>query len=170
MGKAMKKEKCNECGHAATVTRGDYRFDEMGLPVVLRKVEIVKCSECGTIEPVIPHMNGLMDTLALAVVCQPCRLQGDELRFLRTYAGKSAKEFAALVHLDNTTLSKMENGDRVIGPQTDKLVRLLVLNMSPELSGKVGEFIAMMSGIDDEPCGDPPRISINPATMQYQYA
>ncbi len=166
----MKKDKCNECGQAATVTRGDYRFDEMGLPVVLRNIEIVKCGKCGTTEPVIPHMNGLMDTLALAVVCQPCRLQGDELRFLRTYAGKSAKEFAALVHLDNTTLSKMENGDRAIGPQTDKLIRLLVLNMSPELSGKVGKLIAMMPDIDDEPSGDPPRISINPATMHYQYA
>jgi len=170
MGRVMKKEKCNECGHAATVTRGDYRFDEMGLPVVLRKVEIIKCSECGSTAPVIPHMNGLMDTLALAVVHQPCRLQGGELRFLRTYLGKSAREFAALVHLDNTTLSKMENGERVIGPQTDKLVRLLVLNMSPELSGKVGEFIAMMPDIDDEPCSDPPRISIDPATMHYQYA
>ena len=43
-------------------------------------------------------------------------------------------------------------------------------NLSPELSGKIGEFIAMMPDIDDDPCGDPPRISINPATMHYQYA
>lgn len=166
----LKTEPCGNCGHSATVTRGDYRFDDMGLPVILGNVEIIKCAKCKTTEPIIPHMNELMDTLALAVVCQPCKLGGDEVRFLRTYAGKSSKEFAALLHLDKTTLSKMENDGRDIGKQTDKLIRLLTLNLSPELSRNLNHFLAMMADIDDDPCNQPADILIDPETMRYQYA
>jgi DNA-binding transcriptional regulator YiaG len=175
MERLMKKmlleaEPCSNCGHPATVTRGDYRFDDMGLPLILGNVEIIKCAECETTEPVIPHMNELMDTLALAVVCQPCKLGGDEVRFLRTYVGKSSKEFAALLHLDKTTLSKMENDGRDIGKQTDKLIRLLTLNLAPELSDKVNQLLSIMADIDDDPCNEPSDIRIDPATMRYEYA
>jgi len=166
----MKKEECSNCGHSATVTRGDYRFDDMGLPLVLGNIEIIRCGKCGTTEPVIPHMNELMDTLALAVICQPCKLRADEVRFLRTYVGKSSKDFAAMLHLDKTSMSKMENGERRVGKQTDKLIRLLVLNLTPELKDKVNEFIEMMTDIDDDPCDDPSDIRIDPDTMRYQYA
>lgn len=166
----LKTEPCSNCGHPATVTRGEHRFDDMGLPVILGNIEIIKCSECGTTEPVIPHMNELMDTLALAVVCQPCKLGGDEVRFLRTYVGKSSKEFAALLHLDKTTLSKMENDGRDIGKQTDKLIRLLAMSLSPELRDNVDQFLSMMSDIDDDPCNEPSDIRIDPETMRYQYA
>ena len=148
----LKTEPCGNCGRSATVTRGDYRFDDMGLPVILGNIEIITCAECKPTEPVIPHMNELMDTLALAVVCQPCKLRGDEVRFLRTYVGKSSKEFAALLRLDKTTLSKMENDGRDIGKQTDKLIRLLTLNLSSELSRSLNHFLAMMADIDDDPC------------------
>jgi DNA-binding transcriptional regulator YiaG len=174
MGRLMKKvlrtEPCSNCGHSATVARGDHRFDDMGLPVILGNIEIIKCADCGTAEPMIPHMNELMDTLALAVICQPCKLGGDEVRFLRTYVGKSSKDFAALLHLDKTTLSKYENDGRDIGKQTDKLIRLLALNLSPELSKNLDQFLAMMADIDDDPCKEQSDIRIDPATLRYQYA
>jgi DNA-binding transcriptional regulator YiaG len=170
MERIMKKEECSNCGHAATVTRGNYRFDEMGLPVVLGNVQIIKCSACGTSEPVIPHMNELMHTLALAVILQPCKLGAKEVRFLRTYVGKSSKDFAALLHYDKSSMSKMENGERPVGNRADKLIRLLVLNLSPELKGKINQLIEMMPDIDDEPCDDPSDINIDPATMRYVYA
>ena len=165
-------EVCNECGGVTTVTRGDYRFDEMGLPLILSNIEIIKCDGCGTSEPVITHMNELMHTVALAVICQPCKLRGEEVKFLRRYLGKSAKEFAALLHLDKSHMSKLENNKLKggTGKQTDKLIRLLVLNLSPELKDKISELIEMMPGINDDPCTDPSDIRIDPATMRYQYA
>jgi DNA-binding transcriptional regulator YiaG len=170
MERHMKMEECNNCGHSATVTRGDYRFEEIGLPFVLGNIEVIKCEECDTTEPVIPNMNELMHTLALAVICQPCKLRAEEVRFLRTYVGKSSKDFAALLHLDKTSMSKMENGERRVGKQTDKLIRLLIVNLSPELKDKVKQLIEMMPDIDDAPCDDPSDIRVDPATMRYQYA
>ncbi|HEX8817730.1 MAG TPA: hypothetical protein VF753_19725 [Terriglobales bacterium] len=167
--KERMRTECGECGHSAVVTRGDYRFDDMGLPVILGNIKIITCTECGTKEPIIPNINELMDTLALAVVCQPCRFRGEELRFIRLYLGKSAKELAALIHLDNTSLSKMENNKVEIGKQTDKLIRLLAVNLSPKLNDKINELISMMPDIDDDPCDDPSDIRIDPATMRCQY-
>jgi DNA-binding transcriptional regulator YiaG len=150
----MKKEQCSKCDSLARVERGEFRFDDMGLPVVLQRIELVKCENCGNVDPLIPNMDGLMHALALAVICQPCKLNGEELHFLRKYLGKSGKEFAGLLHVHNTHLSKLENGSAKIGDQTDKYVRLLVLNLSPELKGDIDKL----------------SIEIDLPTMETQYA
>lgn len=166
----MKREQCGNCGNMAQVKRGNYRLDEMGLPLVLQRVELIKCDKCGTVEPIIPNMDGLMHSLALAVICRPCKLNGAEVRFLRTYLGKSGVDFSALLHLDKTTLSKIEHGHQEAGPQTDRLIRLLAVNLSPDLKYVVDRLVKMMPKIED--CNPPHRgmIEIDPDTQQYQYA
>ena len=167
--RSMKKEQCSTCEHLAIVTRGNYEFGEMGLPVVLQRIQIVKCSHCGTTEPIIPNLNDLMHTVALAVICKPCTLDGEEIKFLRRYVGKTATEFSTLLHLDNTSLSKMENEERKAGPRTDKLIRFLTVSLSPELIDKMDRLVKQLPTMRD--CEKKnAEIQIDPQTMQCQYA
>ena len=55
---------------------------ESGLNVILRGLEVAYCPECGNQDPIIPHMDDLMKTLALGVAAKPTRLNGSEIRFL----------------------------------------------------------------------------------------
>jgi len=65
---------CSDCGSDARVERGTYRFRESGLDnVVLKGIEMIKCPQCGNEDPVIPNLDGLLRTLALAVVQAGCR-------------------------------------------------------------------------------------------------
>lgn len=164
----MKKEACTKCGAEASVVIGNHRFDEMGVPVMLGKVELIKCSACGTVEPIIPNVNDLMKTLALAVICRPRKLNGPEIRFLRKYAGKSAREFSELLHYDHTSLSKLENGHEPIGDQTDKLVRFVVLNLSRELQYEINKLMQALPTIDDS-CNNGMQIQIDSHTLEYEY-
>lgn len=160
-----RKEECGNCGTLAPVVRRDYEFQEMGIPVILERAEVVECPECHQISPIIENMNDLMHTLALAVICSPCKLAGDEIRFLRQYADKSAVEFAKLLHVDNTHLSKLENGRTEVGPQTDKYIRMVVLSMSPELKDKMGELLEMLPEIKDSCIEHKPAIKIDPQDL-----
>jgi transcriptional regulator with XRE-family HTH domain len=164
----MKHEECSNCGTMAPVIRTNHRFDEMGLPVELMRVKVVKCPQCGNTDPIIPDLNDLMHAMALAVVCRTCKLSGAEFRFLRKYIGKSGEEFGRLLHLDKTTVSKMENDIIPIGDQTDRLVRFVVLNSSAELANKAKRLLVLLPDIED--CLDTkPGIQINPDTMEIQY-
>jgi DNA-binding transcriptional regulator YiaG len=166
----MKTEQCGNCGKTAQVVRRNYHFEEMGIPVELLRIDVVKCSHCGNIDPIIPNMNELMHTLALAVICSPCKLNGEEVRFLRKYVGKSAVEFSRFLHVDHTHLSKVENDRTEIGIRLDKLVRFLVLNLSPELKGVVDKLIDVLPGIEDSCDGAKPDIKIDPSALRHQYA
>jgi len=166
----MKNQPCSNCGAMASVVRSNYHFTEMGLPVELMRINVVKCSECGNEDPIIPNLDDLMHTLALMVICDPCKLSGPEVRFLRKYSGKSAEEFSRLLHVDHTHLSKVENGRTEIVRRLDKLVRFVVLTMSSELNDKADQLIELLPTISDE-CEDPHReIQIDPSTLQHSYA
>jgi transcriptional regulator with XRE-family HTH domain len=165
----MKTASCSNCGGLAEVLTQNHEFTEMGIPVVLQKIKVIRCSDCGNEDPIIPNMDGLMHILAVAVVCCPSKLSGAEVRFLRKYAGKSAREFARFLHVDHTHLSKVENGKTEIGTRLDKLVRLLVVNMSPTLRDEIKKLLDMMPDIDDS-CDEEKGIEIDPATQSYQYA
>jgi putative zinc finger/helix-turn-helix YgiT family protein len=166
----MKKETCQDCGKEVNVIVGNYQFKEVGLPVVLLAIELVKCDNCGTTEPIIPNLNGLMDAIAYSVISDKCRLNGPEIKFLRKYLGMSAGEFSQLIHIDPATISRWENGLQNPGPQTDSLIRLTVLNKSPDLRIHIEEMMTIIATI--EHC-DPPRkrqLKINPKTLECQYA
>lgn len=166
----MKTEICNTCGGVATVTRKNYLSRDMGIPVKFQNIELIECSKCGSVEPIIPNMDGLMLTLATAIVCSPQKLDGEEVRFLRKYVGKSATEFARFLHIDPTHLSKIENEKTEIGSSLDKLVRLVAANMNRQIMEKSMErLMKMMPDIKDSTDEDV-EIQIDPETMNCQYA
>jgi putative zinc finger/helix-turn-helix YgiT family protein len=166
----MKKDKCTNCGSETRVSRGNYRFDEIGLPVTLKDVELVKCDDCGAVEPVVPNMNGLMHAVALAIITHERSLSGEEIRFLRKYLGLSTAEFMKLLHINQSTLSRWENGETV-GPQSDRLIRLLVLNKSEQLRKHAEQLIEILPEIDDSPTSKRrPQLKVDPKTLEYEYA
>jgi len=164
----MKTQVCSNCGETAKIVRKNYCFEEMGIPVELQKINVIECSHCGNVDPVIPNMDGLMHVLALAVVCTPCKLSGEEVRFLRKYANKSAREFSRFLHINHTHLSKIENGKTEIGASLDKLIRLMVVNLNPELKDAIKDLMELIPNITEN-CSEE-RIQIDPSALTYQYA
>lgn len=162
----MKTVVCAECGKKARVVRRSYSLESMGIPAELRNTDVIDCSHCGNVDPVIPNLDQLMRVVAMAVVCCPYKLSGQEVRFLRNYANKSAREFARLLHLDHTYLSAVENDREEIGAQTDKLVRFLAMNLVPELAKEVDKFMAQLPNIKDSVSKE--EIQIDPSMLTAQ--
>lgn len=166
----MKKGACSNCGKTARVVRGTYAFTESGLRnVVLHGIEMSKCRSCGNVEPVIPRMNDLFHALALAVVQQPHRLAGDDIRFLRKYLHMTGDQFSRLLHVDRATLSKWENDDDRIGPQSDLLIRAVALMLGEGLQDRAGEFVRDFQRIEPKRKSHL-RLNLNVKTLEFEYA
>jgi DNA-binding transcriptional regulator YiaG len=151
------------------VTRGTYRFKESGISdVFLKGIELVKCHKCGNIDPIIPRTNDLMRVLALAVISQPNRLRGAHVRFLRKFIGKTGEEFSKLLHVDPATLSKWENDEDRVGPQSDRLIRTIVLALSDGLKKELEAVINSFPAINEH--SRQKQIEIDPGKMSYEYA
>jgi putative zinc finger/helix-turn-helix YgiT family protein len=157
------------CGAAARVVRGNHPFAECGLRrVVLQGVEIVRCAKCGNEEVTIPRLNELMRTLALAVVKQPFRLQGEDVKFLRKYLNMTQAEFAGLLDIHKTNLSKWENNEDRIGEQSDRLIRAVVLALGDGLKEEMEEVVRSFPNIHKSKrrgC-----IDMDPESLSYSYA
>jgi len=138
----VKPVECNACGAVAEVVRGSYAFTECGLKnVVLQGVEIIQCPVCGDEQVLIPHMDELMRTLALAVISQPYRLQGEDVRFIRKYLKMTQAELASYLEIDKTNLSKWENNEDQIGEQSDRLIRSIALALGDGLKERMEEIV-----------------------------
>ena len=148
MKKNVKTEECGNCGAEAAVVRGAYAMKESGLKnVVLHGIDLVRCEQCGNVDPIIPRLNDLMRTLALAVITKPYRLLGNEVRFLRKFLGMTQDELSRWIHVDKTTLSKWENDEDPVGEQSDLLIRALAVIRGDGLHAKVDEVVGQFAAI-----------------------
>ena len=159
---------CSNCGAGARVVRGSHRFDEAGVPVLLQGIQLIRCRKCGNEDPIIPTVNDLMKMLALAVATKPYRLRGEDVRFLRKYLSMNGDQFARLIHVDRTTLSKWETNDDPVGEQSDRLIRLIALSLGEGLREKLEEAIRSFPSIRKQP--RKVRIEMDPSKMSYAYA
>lgn len=165
----MRQIDCSQCGSMAKVTRGTYQFKESGLSYVyLKGIQLINCQECETVDPIIPHVNELMRVLVLAVIARPYRLGGAEIRFLRKFLGKTGEEFADILSVDRSTLSKWENNDDPVGEQSDRLIRTVTLALDDNLKERLREVINSFPRISEQSHDD--QIKIDPARMSYEYA
>jgi DNA-binding transcriptional regulator YiaG len=164
-----RNESCSNCGAKARVVRGSYKFTESGLSnVKLLGIELIKCSRCKNIDPIIPHMNGLMQCLAFAVAGKPCRLKGEEVRFLRKYLRMTGEQFASLLDVDKTTLSKWENDADPVGEQSDRLIRIVALSLGEGLKGRIEEMVRAFPEIEKE--FRDVFFEMHPENQTYEYA
>jgi hypothetical protein len=82
---------CSHCGaRAAGVTGGDYGLGDLGIPIVLKEIELVYCSACGNLDPVICDLEGVLTVLAEALSSSPALLGDREAPFLRKFPTRSA--------------------------------------------------------------------------------
>jgi len=97
----------------------------------LRNVEVSRCPQCGEEEIAIPRIEALHKAIAQALITKPFRLDAAEIRYLRKYLGWSGADFADHMGTTRETVSRWENGTVQIGPQADRLLRLMVVKEAP---------------------------------------
>ncbi len=164
----MKISKCSNCGADTRIVRGEYNLIKMGIPAVVINMEMGQCKQCDNVDPIIAHLDDLMRTVALAVVCNPSRLSGLDVRFLRKYIGKTAEEFGKLLNVDKTTISKWENDHDPVGEQSDRLIRLTVVALGDGLEEKLKAVVENLPQIGTS--YRPVNIQVDLDKLSYQYA
>lgn len=125
---------CLACaGPMKTRREKHYRYMECGLPnvVIEGAVKVTTCERCGETYTSIPAIEGLHRQIAAAVIRKKGRLAPSEIRFLRKYLGWSGADFAKRTGTKPETVSRWENGRTLMGPQADRLLRLLVAKEAP---------------------------------------
>ena len=167
--------KCSNCAADCSVEKGEFLFLEFGLPLLLQEIQVVRCSECGEEDPIIPNLNGLMKSVALHVLSAERRLTGLEIRFLRKYIGLSSKQFAKKLGCDHTNLSKYENDKLTISPSKDRLIRMITIALGDGLLEhlRVEDLRELVGHFEEMGKAAPliqPQLLIDPDTMSCQYA
>ena len=154
--------KCIHCGHPMTTKRENVPYT--ALPgTVLVGVPVSRCSSCGEYEIAIPAIDELNRVLADAVIRKRARLAGSEVRFLRSYLGYSAADFAKLIGSDPATVSRWESDKQPIGHHTDLLLRAMVA-----LDRKVDEYpIAAFAEVQSK-AAKRPRYAFKPSAKTWK--
>jgi transcriptional regulator with XRE-family HTH domain len=142
----IKKMKCSYCKvdmqrRHATPER-PYLYKLSGLNnELLTGIDIFTCPKCHVEAPIIPQAAQLQVCIADRLVRKSGLLKGDEIRFLRKYAGLPAQSFARLIRISPEHLSRIENGHtETLGKPTDMLIRALTLTAKqggPEARNKL---------------------------------
>lgn len=123
---------CMECGGPMRARRELIAFDKpIGLPGVRLHTEVARCAKCGAFEVLIPNLEGLHRAIARVVIAKDARLSPPEIRFLRKVLGWSGADFAEHMGTSAETVSRWETGATPIGPQADRLLRLMVMTRDP---------------------------------------
>jgi putative zinc finger/helix-turn-helix YgiT family protein len=161
------KMQCSNCGLDATRTVGTYQMKESGLNnLTLIGVDLIECSACGNVDPIIPDITDLMRAIAWHLATQSFRLSGEHVRFLRKYLRMNGKAFSDLLGVDNSTLSKWENEADPIGSANERLVRSLALALGDGLKERSEEGIKMFTWITDEYHHGPVDVDMNTLEVQ----
>ena len=94
--------------------------------VLLDAAERVLCARCGADYYVIPDIDGLTAAVAMVRALESYKLSGADIRYLRKAAGYSGANLAQLLEVSVETVSRWENSKLVMGPSSEKLLRLIV--------------------------------------------
>ena len=145
--------RCANCGGPVKTRREkSYRYAESGLPdmVLVDAATITTCEQCGETYIGIQAVGELHRQIARALLLKKGRLAGEEIRFLRKSLGWSGVDFAKKMGAQPETVSRWENNRTPMGPQADRLLRLLVATSTPimDYSVDVLEQIAADDGPD----------------------
>ena len=102
--------KCMQCGSATKTKSETYLYDRGGIRATLVNVPVHRCTACGDFEVEIPLIVQLNQALADALIRQPSRLTGAEIRFLRKALGWSGVDFARHMGVDASNRVSVGSG------------------------------------------------------------
>lgn len=122
-------EKCYVCGQSLQIVKDKpYEYTECGLDVVLLGVTQYVCNSCGEEYAAIPQPEKLHKAIGLDI-CKNKKalLLPDEIKFLRKELNLKAKDLAKSLGVDDSTVSRWENGKKQIGEGSDRLLRAIYL-------------------------------------------
>ncbi|TMQ11496.1 MAG: helix-turn-helix domain-containing protein [Deltaproteobacteria bacterium] len=161
--------KCPQCRTPMQSRRENYRWDASGLSnVVLIDVEVRRCPACGEHTVVIPRIEELHRTLAMAVISRPGRLAPQEIRFLRKWLGWSGQDFARHFGVTPTTVSRWESLEdpSPMGGTAERLLRLAVAHGQPAEQYPVSR----LAEIDDSQDASPRLIAFKSSRGGWEQA
>ena len=125
-------QRCLECSSNMRVRRETISGEKaLGLPGVYVRTSVARCPKCDATEVIFPNIEGLHQALARSIVAKAERLSGAEVRFLRKVLGWSGADFAQHMGTAAETISRWEHESTPIGPQADRLLRLMVMAVDP---------------------------------------
>lgn len=160
---------CLACGGPMKTKREKhYRYTECGLPNVIigDAVKVATCARCGETYTSIPAIEELHRQIAAAVIRKKGRLAPAEIRFLRKWLGWSGVDFASRTGTKPETVSRWQNGRTAMGPQADRLLRLLVARETPVMEYSV-DVLAQVAA-DDGPT-TPVRVEIEKGPRGWKF-
>ncbi len=126
--------KCGWCGDTWRVATEDrYPYQPFtGLEITLSKIPVNRCGGCRRHMARIPDQEELDRQIAACVIRQRTRLTGPQVRFLHRHLRDdrgyipNGTDLAAMMGVDKTTVTRWVTGAKPIGPQADRLLRLMV--------------------------------------------
>ena len=128
---------CDKCHGDRLATRvlPEYRTDALGLPNVtlLGIARELYCRDCGERLGVsYPNLEGILAALALARAQNQQKFGGLEVRFMRKALKWTTRELAARLCVREETVSRWEHDREPIGPASEKLLRLIAVELLAE--------------------------------------
>ena len=160
---------CLACsGPTKTRQEKHYRYAECGLPnvVIEDAVKVTTCERCGETYTSIPAIEELHRQIAAAVIRKKGRLAAAEIRFLRKCLGWSGTNFAKRTGTKPETVSRWENGKALMGPQADRLLRVLVAKETPVVEYSV-DVLAQVAA--DDGSTTPVRVELEKGSKGWKF-
>lgn len=157
-------KKCLQCESPMVSKPENVEYDS--LPgTMLMGVPVSRCTRCDEYEVGIPAIDDLDRVLADEVIGKNGRLNGGELRFLRSFLDLTGVELAKIIGSDPSTISRWESDKQAIGHHTDLLLRAMVL-----LEMKVDSYpIARFAEISSEK-GEVSKYSVKRTASKWKPA
>jgi DNA-binding transcriptional regulator YiaG len=106
----------------------EYTVDDLETSFKVILVDSARCieGENGS-EIFIPDQQGLIKQIAVSRAAHPLKLRGRDIKFLRKTLGLKSKDLAEKLDIGPEHLSRCESGDKILSPNSEKVLRTLVL-------------------------------------------
>jgi len=75
----------------------------------------------------IPDYQNLLKKIAVSRAAHPAKLKGGDIKFLRKNLGLRSKDLAEKLDISPEHLSRCEAGDKILSPNSEKVLRSLVI-------------------------------------------
>lgn len=104
-----------------------YHYTECGLDNVFIEGMEPVVDDAGDTVYEIPHINELHTVIASEIVEKGAAMSPKELRFLRTALGLTQAELSKIVHADEQTVRRWEQGKTPLNSSAETVIRMLAL-------------------------------------------